>query len=99
MKIVYESDEEYTDLPYALYESGFVPLVMTQLRLNNLHELNKIFDFIETLLLHGDEMVVNLVAVAVVESLVFEDEYDKFKDIILNMCGERTRKSFNECIE
>lgn len=89
--------DEYSDLPYAFYESEFVPFIMDQLRQNCLSNLNKVFSFIEKLFIEGDEMIVNLIGVAVVESLYFENDYNKYKNMIFNLCGEKTRKSFSEC--
>jgi hypothetical protein len=89
--------EEYRDLPYAFYESEFVPFIMTQLQLNNLPMLSKIFGFIERLFSDGDEMTANLAEVAIVESLFFENDYSKYENMILSLCGEKTRKSFEDC--
>ena len=98
MKEIYsENVDEYIDLPYAFYESEFVPFIMTQLNSNDLSELNKIFSFIEKLFVCGDEMIVDLAGVAIVESLFFENDYDNYKSIIFNLCGEKTCESFREC--
>lgn len=98
MREIYNNNvDEYIDLPYAFYESEFVPFIMNQLRQNRLSDLNKIFNFIEKLFTEGDEMMVNLAGVAIVESLFFENDYNKYESIILDLCGEKTRKSFNEC--
>ncbi|MDR2888724.1 MAG: hypothetical protein LBV33_02665 [Lachnospiraceae bacterium] len=99
MKAIYDNDVDYyIDLPYILYESEFVPYIMNRLKSNDADELKKIFDFIEELFAYGDKMIVNLVEVAVVESIYFADDYDKYKHVISGYCGERTSKSFSECV-
>jgi len=98
MKEAYNNNvEEYVDLPYALYESEFVPFIMNKLREGNKSELSKIFNFIEKLFIDGDEMVINLAGVAIVESIFFESEYEKYKTEIFSLCGEITKKSFENC--
>ena len=99
MKEVYDDNaDEYVDLPYAFYESEFVPFIVSQLQNGNRSELDKIFSFVEKLFVEGDEMIVNLAGVAIVESLFFEKNYDNYKNVILDLCGEQTCKSLNECV-
>ena len=100
MKNIYSNNiEDYVNLPYAFYESEFVPFIMLKLKQNDLVILNEIFNFIEKLFLSGDDMIVNLVEVAVVESLFFEKNYTKYESAILNLCGKQTRHSFEKCCE
>lgn len=99
MERVYNDNiDEYVDLPYAFYEDEFVPFIMSMLHQNNLSALGKIFNFIESLFTDGDEMIVNLAGVAIVESLFFEKEYPEYREIIKELCGERTCKSFSDCM-
>lgn len=103
MKVAFENDpEEYDDGDihscYTLYEREFTPYVLRQLRKNNKPELKKIFDFLEKLFTEGDEMIVNLVGVAVVESLYFDGVCDSFKDTLQKFCGNKTLQSFYDSL-
>ncbi len=97
MKAIFEQDEEYyEDLPYVFYESEFVKFIASCAN-NNKHEvLAKLFDFIEDLLKNGDEKVVNLVEVAVVESIYFDTSITD-KVMVESYFGSLTKKSYREC--
>jgi hypothetical protein len=98
MERIYENNTyDYEGLPYAFYESEFTPYIMKNLRAKKVIMLHKIFDFVEKLLKDGDDMIVNMIGVSVVESLFFEGEYQKYENVILGLCGELTRQSFLEC--
>ncbi len=97
MKSIYEQNEDYyEDLPYVFYESEFVKFIISCAN-NNKHKiLVKIFDFIEDLLKNGDEQVVNLVEVAVVESIYFDNDIID-KKMIEKYFGYFTMKSYKAC--
>ena len=96
LKPIYDKDiDEYIDLPYLFYEPVFVPYIMDKINLREEEELKKIFSFIEDLLKNGDEKTINLIEVAVIESLFFEKEYNEIKPIIFKFCGKLTKESFD----
>ena len=79
LRPIYEENiYDYEGLPYAFYESIFVKYVMEKIQSSDDSELNRIFMFIEELLLNGDEEMRNLVDVAVIESLYHEDSFNEF---------------------
>ena len=50
-----------------------------------------------TSLTDGDDELVNLAAVSIVEDIYYEHDYDnKYKDKIYSLCGNLTRKSFDD---
>ena len=102
MKVAYESDLEsygdgHEDSCYGLYEREFALYTLKQLQHNNEPRLEKIFKFIEKLMSSGDSELVNMVAVAVIERLYFENVCDDYKDILLKFCGKETLQSFVDC--
>jgi hypothetical protein len=97
MKKVYDDDKDYFEgIPYVIYESEFVPFIVDSLNNNDEIVINKVFKFVEDLLKHGDERVVNLVEVAIVESL-FLDECIDDKDKIIKHFGDLTLRSYKSC--
>jgi len=98
MKKAFNDDEiGYEDIPHCFYDNEFVPYIVKQLEENNEDELKKIFKFIEKLFSEGDEDVVNIAGVSIVESLYYEEEYEgKYKEKIYSLCGDLTRKSFDD---
>lgn len=97
MKIIIEQDEEYyEDIPYLFYESEFVKFIVSCANDNKNESLTKIFEFIEDLLKNGDEKVVNLVEVAVVESLSFDKDIID-KKALEKYFGSLTMKSYKDC--
>lgn len=100
MKPLYYAEENYYhDLLYCFYEGEFVPYIMKQLRQGDKQTLEKIWRFVERLFAEGDDGLVNLAGVAIVESLYFEKDFDSLKEIIFSYCGELTKQSFIDCIE
>lgn len=99
MKEIYDKEyEEYFDLEYSFYESEFQKFIMEQIRSKDTVQLKKIFDFVEDLFENGDDGIVNLVGVAVVESTYFEEDFDDIKDLIFEYCGPKTKASFDDSI-
>lgn len=99
MKVIYEQNEDYyEDLPYVFYESEFVKYIVNSSN-NNKHEiLVKVFEFIEDLLKNGDEKVVNLLEVAVVESIYFDNDITD-KMMIERYFGSLTMRSYKACFQ
>lgn len=97
IKAIFEQDEDYyEDIPYVFYESEFVKFIVSCANDNKKESLIKIFEFIEDLLKNGDEKVINLVEVAVVESLSFDkDILDK--KALEKYFGSLTMKSYKAC--
>ncbi len=99
MKEIYESEkEEYEDLPYLFYESVFVQYIVKNANSNNKAILSEVFDFIEDMLKNGDEKTTNLIEVAVVESIYFDDDILDKKSIV-SYFGNLTLKSYEVCSE
>ena len=107
MKEIYQNNTEedgvpyYDDWAYHFYETEFEQFVLKQIKSKNEPQLRKIFNFVEDMLANGDEGIVNLVGVAVVESLYFDDgsgKHGNLLDTIFKYCGEKTRESFMDCI-
>ena len=99
MKNIFEAEkEEYFDVPYVFYESVFTRYIMTKLRGEEWQEVQKIFDFVEDMFLNGDSEIKNLVGVAIVESIFFEKDFKELYPVILKYCGEKTKESFEDCI-
>ena len=96
LKQIYnENVEDYEDLPYVFYESEFVKYIMCKSINSDEKELVEIFDFIEDMLSNGDTEIVNLIEVAVVESLSYENNFHDFNKIASKFYGELTKKSFS----
>ena len=103
MKNAYSNDlEEYDDGDvnscYTLYEREFTPFVLKHIKENNAKKLKQIFDFVEKLMSSDDAELINMVAVAVIESLYFDNAREAHKDILLKYCGEKTLLSFKDCL-
>lgn len=98
MKEIYELDkDDYENLPYVFYESKFVKFIVNSANMNNEKVLSEVFDFVEDMLKNGDEKVVNLLEVAVIESIYFDNNIVD-KKAIENYFGTLTLKSYKECI-
>ena len=73
IKEIYElNKDDYENLPYVFYESVFVKYIVENANSDNKVVLNDIFNFIENMLINGDDKTKNLLEVAVIESLYFE---------------------------
>lgn len=98
LKSIYEENiDEYEDLPYVFYESVFVKYIMDKVHTYDEIELNTIFNFVENLLINGDEKTKNLIDVAVIESLYYENDFTEFNKVLSKFYGKLTRKSFEDC--
>ncbi|MBA4689178.1 MAG: hypothetical protein H2184_18785 [Candidatus Galacturonibacter soehngenii] len=98
MNEIYESDKDYyEDLPYVFFESIFVKFIVKNANSNNKELLSEIFNFVEDMLKNGDDKVVNLLEVAVIESIYFESNiFDKKS--LERYFGDLTLKSYNACL-
>lgn len=61
---------------HVIYGDVFVPFIKEQLNIVNEPMLNKVFDYIESLLKLNDEYANEVVALSVLESLLFDDEVE-----------------------
>ena len=59
---------------HIIYADVFVPYIKEQILQNNEENLTKIFNFIECLLDLQDEYVDEVIALSVIESLIWDDE-------------------------
>lgn len=99
MKNIYELNKDYyEDIPYVFYESEFVKYIVNFANSNDRDKLTEAFKFVEDMLKNGDEKVVNLIKVAVIESLFFENCKDDIK-IIESYFGSLTMKSYSDCFQ
>jgi len=64
------NEDEYIGLPYYFFESEFVKFIIDSANNKDEKRLYEIFEFIEDMLSKGNEEMVNLLEVAVVESLL-----------------------------
>jgi len=96
LKAIYEDNiYDYQDLPYVFYESIFVKYIIERIQSHNEAELRDIFIFIEELLLKGDAEFRNLLDVAVIESLYFENNFSEYNVFLLKFYGDLTKKSLD----
>ncbi|MEL7648773.1 MAG: hypothetical protein AAGU76_11810 [Sedimentibacter sp.] len=99
MKDIYELNmDDYEDLPYVFYESEFVKFIVNSANADNKKMLREVFDFVEDMLKNGDEKVVNLLEVAVVESIYFDNNILD-KKAIESYFGALTLKSYKDCFQ
>ena len=97
-KIYVENIDDYEGLPYVFYESVFVKYILDKVNSNDDDVLKEIFSFVEDMFVNGDDETKNLIGVAVVESLYYEENL-KFKEIIQRYFGELTKKSYEDCFK
>lgn len=98
LKAAYEDDiEYYEDLPYVFYEDVFIKHIMDKTQSNDEVELRNIFNFVEDMLFNGDDEIKNLIGVAVVESLYYENDFAWNDKSLSKMYGALTKKSFEDC--
>jgi len=96
MKEIYEENlYDYEDLPYIFYESEFVKYIMDKYKINDEIILCEIFEFIEDMLLNGDEEIVNLIGVTILESLCYEKDFSKFDKFSARFHGDLTKNTFS----
>ena len=99
LKLVYESNiDDYRDLPYIFYESVFVKYIIKAASANDENSLCSIFEFVENLLLYGDDLIKNLVEVAIIESIYLEPDFISLNCTFSKYYGILTRKSIEDCI-
>jgi len=102
-KKTYEEDiDYYKDIPYVFYNDTLGQYVLDRVSARDEDELIVIFDYIEDMFLHGDEYVINMVGVVIVEDRFFYDMYCKeelteYTKYLSQFFGELTMKSFKEC--
>ena len=75
---------------HVVYGDVLVPAMLAFLKSDNCHSMKKYFDFLETLLLTGDEYAVDVVATTVIESIAYDDNADENK--IKPLLGVETLK-------
>ena len=97
IKEIYElNKDDYENLPYVFYESVFVKYIVENANSDNKVVLNDIFNFIENMLINGDDKTKNLLEVAVIESLYFEKSILD-KNSIESYFGNSTLISYRAC--
>jgi len=97
MKTIYEEDSDYyEDIPYVFYESEFESFILKCSKNNDGERLEEIFEFVESLLSSGDEIIVNLVEVSIIESLYFERAISNEK-LLISYFGPLTLESYEMC--
>ena len=88
---------DYENLPYVFYESVFVRYITDKAKTFDEIELSNIFNFVEELLVDGDEELKNLIGVAVIESLYHEKHFSELNMLLSKFYGELTKMSFDDC--
>lgn len=100
LKLVYEDDVEYYEgLPYVFYEDVFSKYIIDNVETYNESILSDIFNFIEDMLENGDDKSINLVEVAVVESLYYDNHFVWNDKSLSKFYGRLTMQSFQECTQ
>ena len=84
---------------HCFYEEALVPYVVKLLNENRNDDLKKVLVFVEKMFTDGDEDVVDMAETSVVEPIYYELDYEKHRDLILSLCGTKTRKSFEDMDE
>ncbi|UWV46589.1 hypothetical protein N1236_13625 [Acetivibrio thermocellus] len=97
-KVYIENIDDYEGLPYVFYESVFVKFILDKVNSDDDDKLRTIFDFIEDMLVNGDDETKNLIGVAVVESLYYEKS-SEIKERLQKYFGELTRKNYEDCFK
>ena len=88
----------YEESPFMFYGLEFVDYIMDVSKQRNTKELESIFDFVEDMLVNGDETVYNLIEVEIVERLFLkQDELDI--EELKSFFGKLTMKSYLACYE
>ena len=97
LALVYkENSDYYEELPYVFYESEFTNYIVSKIQENNELELKNIFDLIEDMLSNGDEGIVNLIEVSIIESLYYEENYVDLKKMIYPLLGTVAKDKFDK---
>lgn len=99
LETYYNTDKDYyMDLPYVFYESVFTTYIIKMIDTDSKMNFARAFNFIETVLIEGDEKFKNLVEVAVIEALFFEGIFYN-KEPAWDLLGELSKKSVRKCSE
>ena len=97
LKKVYEDNlDDYEGLSYVFYESVFVRFILDKVSQCDESKLKAIFIFVEEMLANGDEETKNLIGVAIIESLYFEEDLNT-KEILARYFGSLTKESYEDC--
>ncbi len=97
MKKIYESDKEYyIDIPYVFYESVFEPYIIKCFNNYNFIMLKKIFDLLEDIMENGDENLVNLIEISIIESIYFDKNIEN-KGELIKFFKKLTMESYYRC--
>lgn len=100
LKLVYEDDVDYYEgLPYIFYEDVFSKYILDKVEPYNESKLLEIFDFVEDMLENGDDKTKNLVGVAVVENLYYDERFAWDDKSVLRFYGKLTKQSFQDCTQ
>ena len=97
VRVKYEQNkEDYEDLPYVFYENLFLKYIIDILNKNEADKLFEIFNLLEKLLDDGDEEIINLVEVSIIESLFF-DVTINHKSAMVQYFGKKSKESYYKC--
>jgi hypothetical protein len=100
LKSTYEENiDDYEYLPYVFYESIFTKFVLKIIRSKETKKTKEIFTTVEDFMQNGDNEFRNLIDVAIIESLYFEEDYSIFSKEISQFYGKLTEQSFNDCFK
>jgi hypothetical protein len=97
-RVYVDNIDDYEGLPYVFYESVFVKFILDKVNSNDDGKLETIFNFVEDMFINGDDETKNLIEVAVIESLYYE-EGSKIKEILQRYSGKLTQKSYKDCFQ
>lgn len=86
------------DIPdsHIVFEDILVPFIRTMIHSNNRETLKAVFDFVEDILLINDEYSNEVIAVSVIEPLVFDEKIKN--SFLIALADENTRKIINELV-
>jgi hypothetical protein len=96
IKVYEENFDDYEELPYVFYESVFVKFILDKTNPKDDDKLKAIFILIEDMFVNGDKETKNLIGVAIIESLYYEEDL-KTKEILLSYFGKLTKKNYEDC--
>ncbi|QIK70240.1 hypothetical protein G7062_08020 [Erysipelothrix sp. HDW6C] len=93
MRSEYQKDQlYYFGLPYIFYESVFRQYIVRIISEENAEVIGTVFNFIEELLQDGDEKINDLVAIAILEGLFFEEGVAKIDACSKSFFGRLTNE-------
>ncbi|MBI9051625.1 MAG: hypothetical protein JEZ00_19535 [Anaerolineaceae bacterium] len=88
----------YKDSQFVFYGVEFIRYIIDVANQRNTKELQTIFDFVEDMLVNGDETTQNLIEVEIVERLFLKQDEPDIEELKLYF-GKLTMKSYKECFE